>query len=178
MFEFESPRLHFCKLLKASQQYVDRLNNPEVNRFLELRHVPQDLASCQQFIDSCNAHRASKLFGFFEKTDNRHIGNIMLGAADSRYQSAQVGLLIGERECWGKGYATEAILAISRYAFMTLGLKKLEAGCYIDNIGSLSAFLKAGYRLEGVQRRNVVVDGRRSDTCLIGLCVEDLAELK
>ena len=50
---------------------------------------------------------------------------------------------------WGKGYATEAIQLTSEYAFNYLKLLKLNAVCYESNVGSILAFLKASYTIEG-----------------------------
>ena len=57
--------------------------------------------------------------------------------------------MIGDRFMWGKGYATEAIQLTSEYAFNYLKLLKLNAVCYESNVGSILAFLKASYTIEG-----------------------------
>ena len=58
-------------------------------------------------------------------------------------------LLVGDKNQWGKGYATEAIKSITNFAFDKLGLHKLTAGCYADNIGSIKSFKKVGFFNEG-----------------------------
>ena len=63
--------------------------------------------------------------------------------------TVEVGIMIGDRDSWGKGYASEAIKALSSYAFESLNLKKLTAGMYKENLGSQKAFLRSGFSVEG-----------------------------
>jgi ribosomal-protein-alanine N-acetyltransferase len=116
-----------------------------------------------------NSDRTSHLFGIFEKDGNGHVGNIKLGFIKERHASGQLSLVIGEKSCWGKGYATEAIRAVTVWAFDELGLERVEAGCYDQNTGSLRAFLKVGYSVEGYHRRSVVLDGARTGSFWLGI---------
>ena len=57
-----------------------------------------------------------------------------------------LGIIIGERDCWGKGLATEAISLVTEYAFEFLNLNRVGAGCYEGNTASLKTFEKAGFK--------------------------------
>lgn len=130
---------------EVSDAYVDWLNDPEINRFLEVRHARQDLVSTRAFVESINGSDHSVLFAMRLKKDGRHIGNIKLGPVIRAHSRADIGLMIGDREAWGKGFATEAIAAVTRHAHEDLGLAKVTAGIYASNLGSIAAFLKAGF---------------------------------
>lgn len=163
MFVIYSERLMFRALTPddVSARYVEWLNDPEINRYLEVRFKPQTIATCKQFVESTNVDSANYLFGIFNKTNNSHIGNIKLWIFDKNHCSAELGVVIGEKEYWGKGYATEAIKSITQWGFSSTGLKRIEAGCYDSNMGSLRAFLKAGYTVEGFKRSCVESEGVR-----------------
>lgn len=78
----------------------------------------------------------------------------------------RLGLLIGERGAWGRGHGSEAIRLASDYAFRELGVRKLTAGCYADNVGSATAFRRAGWREEGRRPRWTARSGpTRDDEC-------------
>lgn len=158
----------------VSPTYVAWLNDPAVNRYLETRHVPQTLDSVRQFVADTAARDDSHLFAIRLAADSRHIGNIKLGPVKANHSLADVSLFIGEKDCWGQGYATEAITLVSRFGFETLGLSKLSASFYADNQGSLRAFLKAGYREEGRRRGHYLLDGQPHDIIETGLCPGDL----
>jgi len=153
----------------ATQRYLAWLSDPEVSRYLEVRfaptHTQERLAS---FIDDCNTNANVLLLGIILKQDDRHIGNIKLGPIDWNHLTGEIGLLIGDRSQWGKGYARLAISLVSDYAFENLKLCKLTAGCYAGNEGSARAFAGAGFLFEGRRLLQWVVDGRRQDGLLLG----------
>ena len=161
----EGRRLYLRRLRVAdvSEAYLAWMNAPEINRYLESRftiHTADDLAA---FVESM-AHDPRNLFtGIFLKADDRHIGNIKLGPINAQHARAEIGLLIGDSREWGKGYAEEAISAITRFAFEKVGLHRVIAGAYAENAGSARAFEKAGFTLEARLRDHWYHDGRYQD---------------
>lgn len=153
----------------ATQQYVDWLNDPEVNQYLETRHSPQTLESCEAFIEECTLDPASFLFGVFLKETGQHIGNVKIGFINDLYKRGQLSLFLGEKSCWGKGYTSEFVRAITRYGFDTLKLHRIEAGIYEDNFAILKVLLKAGYTVEGYFRDHFILDGRRAGCFWLGV---------
>lgn len=158
----------------CSAEYVAWLADPEIGRFLETRHATHDSSSVLAFIERVRACDDEFLFGVFLREGERHIGNIKVGPIHPYHRLADVSLLIGARDCWGRGYAAEAIAAISRYAFDVLGIAKLSASMYAPNAGSHRAFLKAGYREEGLRRGHYRLDGERCDIVELGLLPSDV----
>jgi RimJ/RimL family protein N-acetyltransferase len=73
------------------------------------------------------------------------------------------GIVIGEKDCWGKGYATEAMRLRTRYAFRELNLHKLTTEVDADNVASRRALEKNGYRGVGLRREQIFRDGRWHD---------------
>jgi [ribosomal protein S5]-alanine N-acetyltransferase len=173
----DTSRLYLRTLEEAdcTSTYVAWLNDPEVSRFLETRHTPQTIDSVRNFVAAINGRANEHLFGIFLKDSDRHIGNIKVGPIGTYHPLADVSLLIGVRDCWGKGYASEAIAAISRYALKNLGVRKLSASMYEPNQGSCRAFLKAGYQREGLRRAHYLLDGKPCDVIELGLADGDLA---
>ena len=106
--------------------------------------------------------------GIFLVQGNRHIGNIKLGPINLRHKVADLGFLIGERREWGKGYATQAIQLLCNYGFVQLGLDKITAGAYQENIGSQKALIKSGFKKEGCQQSQWTWNGVRQDGILFG----------
>lgn len=163
MIELSSQRLIYRTLTvdDVTQTYVDWLNDPNVNRFLETRFNYQTIDSCQSYVSDVASNPAHNLFGIFLRETGIHIGNTKLGFINPHHNRAQLSLFIGQRDCWGKGYATETIKTITSWGFNDLNLEKIDAGCYDENLGSLRAFLKSGYQVEGFFRKAVVLGDRR-----------------
>lgn len=153
-----------------SADYVNWMQDEEVLRFLTGRTRPYAKKELEEYIDQMNKSSANYLFGIFLKAENIHVGNIKIGSIDPVHRFADVGLLIGNKSMWGKGYGTEAIGLITAYAFNKLSLNKLTAGMVVENAGSYKAFVKAGYREVGKLSRHVLLNGKYVDALLFEKC--------
>lgn len=88
------------------------------------------------------------------------IGFVML--ADVERVSAEIGYWLGE-PFWGRGIASEALIAVTRYAIDTHGLTRVFAVPFAWNQASCRVLEKAGYVLEGRLRQSAIKDGRITD---------------
>ena len=165
-------------LSSVSEEYVNWLNDPVINQYLESRYIKHDLSSVKLFVEEMNQDNKNFLFGIFCKKTTKHIGNIKLGPIDYRYKRADIGLIIGDKNYWGKGIAAEAIALITDFATGELNLHKLEAGCYRSNIGSLKAFLKQGYLIEGILKEHVKLGEQWEDCYRLGKVLNNKPEGK
>lgn len=153
----------------ATPVYLGWLSDPAINAYLETRFSPPKLVSdLAAVIADANTSLHTLMLGIFLQENGRHIGNIKLGPIDWNHKVGDMGFLIGDKEQWGKGYASKAIALLSDYAFEQLGLAKLTAGCYAENEGSRRALLKAGFVEEGRRLSQWVVAGCRQDGVLMG----------
>lgn len=177
MVELNTERLYLRYLTAsdATEVYANWLNDPEVNRYLETRHSIQTVESCRDFIRLCSEDPESHLFGIFLRETGAHIGNAKIGFINTLYQRGQVSLFIGEKKHWGKGYSTEVIQALTAFSFKDLGLHRLEAGCYEENLASLRVFLRNGYKVEGFMRDQVVLDNRRLGCFWLGILADEFS---
>lgn len=167
----QGPRLEFRPLTAAdvTDRYVGWLNDPDVNAFLETRFTEQDIASCTEFVERTNADPSSHFFGVFLKDGGEHIGNAKIGFVNPWHRTGELSLLIGDRRQWGKGYGTEIVAAMTAYGFGTLSLERIEAGCYEANLGSLRAFLRSGYTVEGFFRKSLSLGDERCGCFWLGI---------
>jgi ribosomal-protein-alanine N-acetyltransferase len=152
----------------ATNDYLSWFQDPEVIRYLEVRFsVPKSLEDLSRFIENNNKSDDTLLLGIF-LLSGRHIGNIKLGPINSIHSSADIGLMIGDRNEWAKGYASLAIFQLSEFAFANLGLIKLTASCYSGNNGSYHAFLKIGFIEEGRKISQCSINQSREDVIILG----------
>ena len=152
----------------ASEAYVGWMRDPLVNRYLESRFGEHDLDSIRAFIAAMLESPAYLFLGIRSRELGRHVGNIKLGPIDRHHGTGDIGLLVGDREAWGRGLATAAIAGITEIARTQLGLRKLTAGCYASNGGSQRAFEKAGWTIEGRRPAQFLLDGQPEDLVLMG----------
>jgi len=153
----------------VTDAYYQWMNSPEINRYLESRFYPHSKEDLRAFVSHIADDKNHVFLAMIHKYSHQHIGNIKLGPINWIHRHANIGLLIGEKDFWGQGLATEAIQLVVQYAFDTLNLHKLMAGCYADNSGSARAFQKAGFEIEGVRKSHFYHEGSFSDEILLGL---------
>ena len=143
----------------ATDRYVNWLNDKEINQYLESRFVLATKENVKKFIEQTIGSGNNYFFAICENDSAQHIGNIKLGPINNHHKRADIGILIGEKSFWGKGAGSEAISLITRYAFDVLGLRKVNAGCYSNNLGSEKAFLKCGFVREGLFKNHCISEG-------------------
>lgn len=148
--------------------YIQWMNDPEIMRFLESRFKAWSVEELGDYIDQCVENKNDHFFGIFDSETDKHIGNIKLGPVNAHHKFASIGLMIGDKDFWGKGMATEAINLITEFAFKDLKLNKVTAGAYANNIGSIKAFEKCGFRREGILERHYLDCGEYVDAVLLG----------
>lgn len=107
--------------------------------------------------------------------DDEAVGSVgFVPQQDVERVSCEVGYWLGE-EHWGHGIATEALVAMTRYAIETHGFTRLFALPYAENLASIRVLEKAGYTLEGRLRRSAIKDGRILDQLQYAFIAPDSA---
>lgn len=162
-------RLRTCQMEHCTANYVEWLNNPNVNRYLETRYSEQNLQSISEFVRSMLISKNDYLFAILENHTEKHIGNIKLGPINWVHRFAELSYFIGDTASWGKGYASEAIKLAIQFGFEQLGLLKIQAGVYGTNMASIRALEKNGFVLEGVLRSKFEGLEGREDHLIFGL---------
>ncbi|NER37088.1 MAG: GNAT family N-acetyltransferase [Oscillatoria sp. SIO1A7] len=167
----ESERLYLRDIRRSdvNEKYCQWMNDSEVTGYLESRFYPNSVEKLHDYVNGMLGDCDNVFLAIILNKGDRHIGNIKLGPINWFHLSAELGIIIGEKDLWGKGYATEAIKRIVDYAFAELKLHKLTAGCYAPNQGSLKAFQKVGFAIEGVRKQQFYYQGRYVNGILLGM---------
>lgn len=96
------------------------------------------------------------------KSTEEFIGMIGLMLDNKKYNRGEVWYKIHPKH-WGKGYATEALSELVHFGFDTLRLHRIQAGCAVDNIGSIKVLEKVGMIREGRGRKVLPLKSGWSD---------------
>lgn len=143
--------------------YVTWLNDPDVIRYMETKWSEQTIESITQFVKTQRDSIDSVLFAIINNETGRHIGNIKIGPIHPHYKHADISYFIGDKTCWNKGLATEAVRLVCRFGFEELGLHRIEAGAYDVAKSSQAILLKNGFRKEGIFKEQVFFENRWID---------------
>jgi RimJ/RimL family protein N-acetyltransferase len=112
-------------------------------------------------------------FSIRKLDDDTLLGDIDLFVDTWASRDAFVGLGIGEREFWGKGYGTDLLNIILRYAFTEVNLKRVTLNVFEYNPRAIRAYEKVGFRHEGRQRKVLNKEGKRWDMLFMGILREE-----
>ena len=82
-----------------------------------------------------------------------HIGNVMYYNADFQRREAEIGVTIGLREFWGRGYGTDLLHTFAGYLFASLEFERIYLKTLDWNVRAQRCFEKAGFRRYGTSRR-------------------------
>ena len=88
-----------------------------------------------------------------EDMGGRHIGNAMYYNIDTIRREAEIGITIGERDYWGKGYGTDAVKTLVRVIFRATDFRRIYLKTLDWNVRAQRSFEKAGFRVCGRSRR-------------------------
>lgn len=98
---------------------------------------------------------------------DRPIGSVYIRDIDKEHKKGEYGVFIGEEDCLGKGYGTEAAELMTEYAFEYIGLHKLMLRVYADNERAIRSYEKAGFVKEAYLKDDVYVQGQYRDIVLM-----------
>jgi len=147
------------------ESIVKNANNKNV--WINLRNFfpsPYTLQDAKNWIKQTQLTEPKTIFAI--DVDGNAVGSIGFIIKDDVYsRSAEVGYWLGE-DHWGKGIATEALTAITKYAFDNFDLARLYAGVYEWNKTSVRVLEKAGYSFEARLRKAVTKNGVTMDEFL------------
>jgi len=113
-----------------------------------------------------------------EKNDDNIIGYVSISEIDYRNGTCHFSGIKIDPDRSGKGLGTEAVLKSMKYVFEELRMERCMALCLENNSASVRMFEKAGFKKEGLMRRNIYKNGKHSNQWLLSIIREDYTEIK
>ena len=147
------------------------INDPEVRQFLK-NYTPQTESAEREWVESLKKKSDTDIVLGIE-VRGKLIGVMGIHKINRKDGLATTGALIGEKRYWGKGYGTDAKMAVLNYAFNTLNLRKIMSSVFAFNKRSLAYSLHCGYRIEGRLKRQRFANGKYWDEIVLGLFKSD-----
>ena len=151
--------------------FVTWLNDPEVRQYL-LMDMPLSQALEEDWYDNMRKEDPRRHPLMIEITTSAgwvSIGNISLFDFDDKNHSAEMGIMIGDKNYWNKGYGQEAVRLICKHGFETLNLHRIHLKVYAANQRGIRAYENAGFVHEGRLRQAMFFHGEYIDIILMGI---------
>lgn len=146
----ESERLVLepLSLKHLSKTYVNWLNDDIVNKYLE-SGGDYTIDKLKVFLKE-QEQKEILFWAIIIKDSKKHIGNIKIDPIDINNNSGEYGIMMGDRNEWGKGFAKEASLTVIDYCFNKLNLLKITLGVVDKNLAALKLYKKIGFKQESI----------------------------
>jgi RimJ/RimL family protein N-acetyltransferase len=158
--------------------YLRWMNDTEVTRHLEMGRHPLTREMEEDWFDRVARSDDTLLFGIHVRAeDGRLIGNCSLSKPHPRHRSSGFGIVIGEKDAWGRGYGTDALRTLCRFGFEELNCHRIELWVFDDNERGIRAYAKAGFVEEGRRRESVFAAGRYGDAILMSILEDEWRKL-
>ncbi|HDN79985.1 MAG: N-acetyltransferase [Chloroflexi bacterium] len=151
--------------------FVRWLNDTEVTRYLTL-YWPLSMAEEEQWFENLLKRENDRVF-VIETEEGKPIGNMGLHNIDWKNRKAVLGIFIGEKDYWGKGYGTDAIKTLLRFAFEELNLNRVELRVFEFNTRAIRCYEKCGFVTEGRLRQSLFRNGRYHDELVMAVLREE-----
>ncbi|MDD4031427.1 MAG: GNAT family protein [Bacteroidales bacterium] len=131
------------------EQYVAWLNDEEVTRNLTLAPMVISVENEKEILSRLAKDHN---YGIIDKKTDKLIGNAGFVSIDHIHKTAEVGIFIGDKKFWEKGYGTEALSLLIDYAYRVLNLHNIMLRVYAYNERAIACYTKIGFRKIGELR--------------------------
>jgi len=162
-------RVHLRPVEDCDHEALYRwLNDPELRPLIG-SVLPEDRTAIDRYIERLRKSADRIWFMIALNDSGRVIGETGLLRVNWPWRTADVTMIIGERDCWGRGLASEAMELLLDLAFGELGLHRLAIGVVAGNQRALRWWAKMGFCREGVQRDGYWGGHRYQDFVMMSL---------
>jgi [ribosomal protein S5]-alanine N-acetyltransferase len=155
----ETERLLLRKItLEDVDDMYSYASNKEVSKYVtwETHHTLYDTKVFVEFILTQYENKKIAPWGIEYKENGKLIGTIDFVSWQTKHNSAEIGYALSP-DYWGKGIATEAANEVITFGFTHMDLIRIQAKCFVKNIGSARVMEKVGMSFEGTLRKGMVV---------------------
>ena len=174
-------RVRLRAVERADLPVIQRwMNDPEIlKRIYTYRHL--SMAAEERWLEGLSGSNTDFVFAIEvaavaegEGAPPRFIGTTGMHAVDWKNRLCSVGIVIGESVEQGKGYGTEALRLLVRYAQEELGMHRVELEVYPFNLPAIRSYEKLGFRHDGTRRGATWREGRFQDVLVMGVLPGEL----
>ena len=156
--------------MSDAEQYTIWLNDQDVVTNLSLSTAVITVEGEKRFLTSLsNGHN----YGIIDSNTEKLIGNIGLMDVNHIHKSAEIGVFIGNKDYWGKGYGSEALSLLIDYSYQTLNLHNIMLRVYSFNERAIKCYENIGFKKIGIIREAITKNQQTHDIVLMDILPSD-----
>lgn len=112
-------------------------------------------------------------FAIEDIVTGQYIGGVSINSCSIKNRNCVIGIMIGDKKFWGKGYGTDALKVLIKFIFEECNLEKIKLAAYSFNDRAIRCYKSLGFKEEGVLKKEIYREGKYYDEILMALFKED-----
>jgi RimJ/RimL family protein N-acetyltransferase len=160
--------LRSLKLSDINNKYLSWINDKKINQYLynpNKKYSKNDLIKYFKEID----FNKKMVFAIIDKKNTKHVGNMGLNPIDIKNQKTGIGGIIGDKKYWGSTAFVEGLQLLIDYSFKVRKFIRVYSGVHENNVPGIIASKKAGFKLEGIFKNNIIINNVSCGTYNFGI---------
>lgn len=137
--------------------------------------MPQSYETQKEWFEEARKDKKhyKDFFWAIETKEGKFIGGCGVNHMDGKNRVAQVGIFIGDRDCLGKGYGTDAMKVLLEFLFEEYNVNKVKLMVFDFNKRAIKSYEKCGFKTEAMLRESVFRFGKYNDMRSMAILKED-----
>ena len=156
--------------INDAEKFTEWLNDLEVTNNLTMYSGVINTEMEKAFLENLSK---THTYSIIDIENDQLIGNCGYMNIDNINQTADVGIFIGDKNYWNKGYGTEAFSLLLDYGFKALNLHNIFLKVYSYNKRAIKSYEKIGFKVIGVRRGALYRNLERHDEIFMDLLAKD-----
>ena len=173
-------RLINLRPLKESDldEIMKWINNLEVTKYLSSLIFPVSRLEEEKYLEKMMSKNDEQKNMVIENMERQYIGKISLVHIDWKNRNAELGIVIGNKKDWGKGYGTEAIRMVLDYGFYQMNLNSIYLWVFEYNPRGIRCYEKCGFKKDGTLRKSHFYQGKYHNEILMSILRDEFESMK
>jgi len=152
-----------------NENYQSWFNDSEICMFNSHHRFPNYKENMQEYYNKIIKSKNNLILAIVDKDSDKHIGNISLQNIDYINRSAELAIIIGDKDYWGKGIGKSACKLIINHGYSSLNLNRIFCGTSSENKAMQKLAETIGFKKEGVSRQAIYKSSNYNDVINYGL---------
>lgn len=157
--------------LEDAEIFTEWMNDFCVTDYIGRSHTSMSLQDEKEYLEKVKKEEMS--FAIIDSQKDEMIGTVGLHSIDNINRTATLGIFIGNKNYWSKGYGTEAIQLLLDFGFNYLNLNNIDLALMEFNQRALKCYQKCGFKEMGRKRKCRFINGQYYDTIYMDILAEE-----
>lgn len=147
--------------VNITSSYLDWLNDSLVVRYSNQRFLKHSHCSALEYLESFSCNK-NLFLAIYLKESYQYVGTVSIYFSEE-HQTADIGIMIGEKSCWGNGKGGDAWNTVVNWLINEVMIRKVTGGTLKCNVGMMKIMINAGMKQDGIRSKHEIIEGREED---------------